>query len=226
MVYQHEHILLRFNGHFGTNVSAVDKWSCGLRFGFAIKGTDYDAGKLQTFVNTAKVAAGVMHATNAMTIGASCFLDTVTGAQIGVLGKYEPAAQMTVISPSTPVGGVGQDTHPWNTALVISLRTQFPRGTSSNGRVYWPATGAAVQAQTGRLSAGAVATRLAAVKTFLDALNTAAGTYDPGMKLIVASNVGGGNTGVVSVIRSDTRLDSIERRENDQLPEWSTASLA
>jgi hypothetical protein len=63
-------------------------------------------------------------------------------------------------------------------------------------------------------------------KIFIDALKSAANTYDAGMKAIVASNVGAGLIQQVTAIRSDERLDSIERRENQQASVWSTAAVA
>jgi hypothetical protein len=63
-------------------------------------------------------------------------------------------------------------------------------------------------------------------KTFFDALNVAANTYSAGTRLIVASNVGGGLHAPVTMIRSDDRIDSIERRENDTPATWSTSTLA
>jgi hypothetical protein len=63
-------------------------------------------------------------------------------------------------------------------------------------------------------------------KTFLDAVNTAAGAYQTGARIVVASNVGVGDMAFVTAIRSDDRMDSIERRENDQPSQWSNATLA
>ena len=226
MVFPHEHILLRFNGHFGTAVSTLDRWSCGIRFGFSNLAPVFDTGKLQTFVNAADAAARTMHATSAMAAGTSTYFDFVAGAQIGVSGKYTPSTQQTILSTSTPIAGVGGPGLPWNSALVISLRTAVPRGRASNGRVYWPAIALLPVASTGRIQGSIVDTRIAAFKTFLEALNTAANTYSTGMKAIVASAVGGGSIQQVTGIRSDERLDSIERRENQQASVWHTAAIS
>lgn len=227
MVYPHEHIVLRFQGHWGTGAGTVlDTWSTGIRFGFPGKGTLYDPVKLQTFVNSAMTAASTFHIANANMCSSECWLDKVTGAQVGVDGKYVPTGQLTVISTGSSVAGLNPTVHSWNTALVISLRTAIPRGRGSNGRVYWPAPNGAIQPATGRLAPASVQTRVNNFKTLLDSLNTAAGVYDAGMKAIVASNVGGGLIAPVTTIRSDERFDSIERRENDQLSVYSTATLA
>jgi hypothetical protein len=226
MVYPQEHILLRFNGHFGAVSSFLDRWSCGLRFGLATAAPVYDAAKLQTFVNSAQTAANTLMTATNVNAGTATFHDYVSGAQIGVLGNYSPTTQVTVISPTTQTAGIGAPINPWNTAHVISLRTNFPRGRGSNGRVYWPCQSLGVAAGTGRLTPTQVNNRLIAFKAFLDALNVAANTYSAGCRLIVASKVGGGVHATVVSIRADDRLDSIERRENDQPSAWSTQALA
>lgn len=226
MVYPVEHILLRFNGHFGSLSAITDKWSVGMRFGKAVSAPAYDPAKLQTLVNAAQTAANTFHGASGSFTGTTTFLDYVAGAQIGVLGRYTPTTQLTIVSPTTSTAGFGTLTCPWNTASVISLRTAIPRGRGSNGRIYWPATAAAVTASTGRVASATVQARVNLFKTFVDALNAAANTYDPGTRLLVASAVGGGVHAPVTSIRSDDRLDSIERRENDQASIWSTAAIA
>lgn len=226
MVFPMEHVLLRFQGHFGTVSSAVDKWSVGMRFGLGASAPAYDASKLQTFVNAAQTAAQTFHAAASTAAGTATFFDQVTGAQIGVLGKYTPPGQLTVLSPFSATAGASSPIHPWNVAHVLSLRTAIPRGRGSNGRVYWPGTGLAVVSTTGRLASATVSNRVGGFKTFVDALNVAANTYSPGCRLLVASAVGGGLHAPVTAVRADDRLDSIERRENDQQSVWQVAALA
>jgi hypothetical protein len=149
----------------------------------------------------------------------------VTGAQIGVLGKYSPATQVTVLSPVTATAGVGVPTQPWNAALVMSLRTAAPRGLASNGRVYWPATAAAIDTATGRVSASTITARINAFRTFINALNTAGNVYSAGMAVVVASAVGGGAIRPVTAVRMDARMDSIERRENGQPSNYSSVAI-
>lgn len=226
MVYPHEHVLLRFNGHFGTSTTFPDRWSVGLRFGLGGSAPAYDAAKLQTFVNAAQTAANTLMAGSSVGASTSCFLDYVSGAQIGVLGNYVPTTQLTVVSPTTTTAGIGTPALPWNSAGVISLRTANPRGRGSNGRVYWPYLAVALGPTTGRVTTATTANRVGSFKTFFDALNVAANTYSAGTRLIVASNVGGGLHAPVTMIRSDDRIDSIERRENDTPATWSTSTLA
>lgn len=227
MVYPHEHILLRFNGHFGSSGTAIaDRWSCNVRMGLPASAPVYDAAKLQTLVNAAQTAGQTFHSGTNSATGTSTFFDQVAGAQIGVSGRYTPTGQLTVLSPLTPQAGIGTPIHPWNVASVFSLRTAIPRGRGSNGRVYWPAISLPVTATTGRVATGVQGLRVTAFKAFLDALNVAGNSYSAGMKVIVASNVGGGLIAYATSVRSDDRIDSIERRENDQPAVWSAAALA
>lgn len=227
VVFPNSHVLLRFNGHFGDVASQTDKWSCGIRLGHQA-GVDpvYDEAKMQQLVNAAKTAAEAFHGLTNVATGTQTFLDSVSGAQIGVLGKYMPTDQQTIWSNLTPKAGVGTPNFPWNVAQVISLRTAVPRGRGSNGRVYWPITAGSVVSTTGRLAGLNTGARVNGFKVFLDALNTAGNAYSTGMKVIVASNVGGGSYNYVTHIRADDRADSIERRENDQPVVWTTATLA
>lgn len=223
MAYPFEHILIRFNGHFGTSSTISDRWSSGLRFGLASSAPAYDAAKLQTFVNACQASANSFMAAAGNQVGTNCFLDYVTGAQIGALGRYSPTTQLTVTSPTTATPGGGTPVLPWNTALVVSLRTAIPRGRGSNGRLYWPGLAFGVSATTGRVVSSSRATAAAA---FLNSLNTAANAYSAGMRVIVASNVAGGIHAPVTSVRVDDRLDTIEARENDQPPNWSIAALS
>lgn len=227
MVYPLEHILIRFNGHFGASATTFsDRWSSGMRFGFTNIAPVYDSAKLQTFVNACQTAANTFMGATNTNAGTNTFMDYVSGAQIGVLGRYTPSTQLTVLSPTTSTPGLGSPINPWNAAHVISLRTSRPRGPGSNGRVYWPCQSLGVAAGTGRLTPTQVQNRLNNAKVFIDACNAAANSYSTGMRLLVASAVGGGAHVPVTSIRADDRLDSIERRENDQPSAWSTAVLA
>ncbi len=226
MVYAQEHILLRFNGHFGSLSTVVDKWSVGVRLGSASLPTPNDPAKLATIAGAAHTAAIAFHSSSAVMAGTNCFYDQCTAATIGPNGKYAPAGALTVFSPSTPTAGSGTASLPWNSASVISLRTAIPRGRGSNGRMYWPALALIVQSATGRVAGSNMQARINAAKTFLDALNVAGAAYTPGTRVLVASNVGLGVNAPVTSIRGDDRIDSIERRENDLPSAWSTATLS
>jgi hypothetical protein len=226
MTYTHKHLYIRLNGGLGGSVSVPnDKWSTGFRI--AVPGADIDLASpaLLTLVNSIHAAAITLHGTVGMLAGTNCNFLYVTGARVGLDGKYDPLGQTTVVSTGLPQAGSGVPGLPFNTALSFGLRTAVPRGYASNGRLYYPFLAGAVTAATGRVSTTAVTNRLAAMKTFLNAVNTAANTYQAGAVLCVMSKVGSGTTQRVLSIRSDDRLDSIERRENDQPSAYSTLTL-
>lgn len=225
MAYANAHIQLRFGGHFGvsaTEGAEADHWSTGLRLGIVGADVPYNATALQTLVEACLDAATSFHASNQSGVGSSCFIGWATAARVGTDGKYLPASALTARKDQTPVAGVGTPHLPWNTALVISLRTDKPRGHASNGRVYWPAVSIALNAADGRVTPSLVDSRLVQFTSLMAGVNAAATAYAQNMRVVVASNVGDGEMRVVTAVRSDTRLDSIERRENAQPPNWIT----
>lgn len=226
MVYANEHILLRFNGHFGASAAPADKWSVGLRLGQANLPVPYDAAKLLTLATAVTTSAQTFHSAAGTAAGTSCYFDQVAAACIGPSGKYVPPGALTILGPYAAQPGVGTAVLPWNSAAVMSLRTTIPRGRGSNGRVYWPALAMTIAPLTGRVAVNTMQVRVNLFKTFLDAVNTAANAYLAGTRVIVASNVGLGLNAVVTGVRADDRMDSIERRENDQPSQWATATLA
>lgn len=68
--------------------------------------------------------------------------------------------------------GTGTATKPFQTSVVISLRSNTP-GASGRGRLYWPALGAAVGVSTLRLTVPTTTAVATAAKTYLDAIETA-----------------------------------------------------
>lgn len=216
MTFQNKHLLIRINGGFGSVAAApIDKWSVGLRIG--IPGTDsmLATPALITLLNAIHTAASTAHAAGTMAAGTATSFTHVQGARVGEDGKYDPQSQLTQVSTGSPIFGTGTPVVPWNTAHSFGLRTSNPRGYASNGRCYWPAIGLQVVSTTGRLSPTQVNNRISAFRTFINAVNVAANTYEAGSGVCVMSAVGAGTTARVTAIRADDRLDSIERREND-----------
>jgi hypothetical protein len=60
----------------------------------------------------------------------------------------------------------------------------------------------------------------------LDGINVAAQVASSGLRLHVMSGKAPGWSALVTGIRADQRMDSIERRENDQPAVWTSLSLA
>jgi hypothetical protein len=64
-----------------------------------------------------------------------------------------------------------------------------------------------------------------AAKVMIDEINDAAQVYATNMRVVVASKTGGIQA-VVTSIRSDERIDSIERRENAAPAVWMTRDIS
>ena len=225
MAFPNAHLLLRAMGNFGPSVATnQEKWSAGLRFGVIGADVNYNATALQVFAEAAHAAFVAFHPGTAVGAGTTCFFTGVSVARVGPDGKYLPTQQETTYSTGLPIAGSPTTVHPWSTANVLSLRTANFRGYASNGRFYYPATGAAIDANTGRISGTNVTNRLNLVKTLFDALNTAAQAYAVNMRVIVASSTGNTAAKVTSV-RQDERLDAIERRENAAPAVWKSVTL-
>lgn len=229
--YNRAHYVFRILGHFGPNATtAREQWSTGFRLGLI--GTDVSLNTdLEPFLETVATPIATFHGSNGALVGSNCWLSELTIARVGLDGKYAPAAQETTRRAyATPTAGIAQPVHSWNSAMVISLRTAFPRGIASNGRTYYPATGIPIDSGTGRVGDAHVTGFVAAAKTMLDAVNTAAGNLlEPLVRVGVFGQdglTGSARVGWVERIRCDNRLDSIERRENDQPSVWQETALA
>jgi len=226
MAYDRQSLYLRILGHFGTSAVSNDQWSVGLHLASPTLGTMPLAG-LTTFLTTIAPAIQTFHAATTTKAGNACFLDRLTVARLGLNGKYEPDTQETTqYDYPAPVSGLLTTVMPWSTALVISLRTTRPRGYASNGRFYYPVTAGTLTNTTGRATSGEVTNYIAGAKTMFDAINTAAGTLQASTRIYVMSGVGAGIAAAVTSIRCDGRFDQQERRENQTVSTYSTATLA
>lgn len=220
-------MLLRIQGHFGASASTVtDRWSTGLRLA-QVGGTDVPDGPYTSFLESIATPISAFHAHSDSNVGTRCWLDELTCAKIGFDGKYYDKQARTEIRPyGSPVAGQGIGTSPWTTTLVTSLRTVATRGYASNGRMYYPATGLSGVQQDGRVASAVVQARLDRFKIMFDAINAAAETQSTGLRIHVLSAVGAGMSLMVTSLRADGRIDSIERRENDLPVVYSTVTLA
>lgn len=117
---------------------------------------------------------------------------------------------------ATPSGGTGTNTHPHGTALVLSLRTPGV-GPSARGRMYWPATGQALQNTDYRIAAAAQTSILSGFKTYLSGLETAIKVTLPNANLTVWSRKSANFFNVTSLQLGNV-LDS-QRRRRDNLSE-------
>jgi len=118
---------------------------------------------------------------------------------------------------ATPLAGSGSTSHPFQTCVVSSLRTAAIGG-SGRGRLYWPATGIAINAPTLRPTSGQISSTLAAVKTYLTSITAAlAPSLTNGPVLSVWSRLHASTSPVNSINMGDV-LD-VQRRRRDALIE-------
>lgn len=123
---------------------------------------------------------------------------------------------------ATPTSGTGTNAHPYQTSVVLSLRTATP-GPSGRGRLYWPGTGAQLNTATLRLAATFNTSAASAAKTYLSGLATAIQATVTGVSPVVWSRKTSLLQPVTSIQVGDV-LDT-QRRRRDTLIE-SIASIA
>jgi hypothetical protein len=140
----------------------------------------------------------------------------VTGARVEarqLLGDLEAIAEGARIPP---VAGTGTAHHPGQTAMVSSLRSTFP-GARGRGRLYWPASGMILDGATLRVSSANVGTVLAAVDTYLSAIEAAVTASVGTVRLCVWSRTGNNVHQITRIMVGDV-LDT-QRRRRDALAE-------
>lgn len=112
--------------------------------------------------------------------------------------------------------GTGTAPHPYQTSAVVSLRSEIAGG-SGRGRVYWPATGCAMDANTLRMSAAVQTSFLNAMNAYLASIETVIDEDIPGSYLCVWSRTKGARYRVTRLTVGDV-LDT-QRRRRDALRE-------
>jgi hypothetical protein len=138
----------------------------------------------------------------------------------------------------TPIsGGGGSATNPPQITLAATLTSDNQRGLASKGRMYLPGISLGVNNATGKITTSFVTSVVANFKTFLDSVNTAAGTSG---KVILASkgrrtqNLGtdgqpiyiDGRSAWVTGCRIGDVLDTQRRRRNGLVETYQTRVLA
>jgi hypothetical protein len=132
-------------------------------------------------------------------------------------------------------GGVGSP-FPAQVALAATLTSDNQRGLAAKGRMYLPGVAVALDSNAGKISSANVGNIATALQTFLDSVNTAAGTSG---RVILASKgrrgltTPGGDTtyvGGVSAWVTGCRVGDVydtQQRRRRQLPEtYQTRVLA
>lgn len=127
--------------------------------------------------------------------------------------------------PVAPIAGTTSPTKPLQSALVLSLRSDYP-GASKRGRLYWPAIGQAISTSSLRVSATDCQNVADAAAVYLDgiagAIKSVLAETDP--LLSVYSPTLGNSEAITSIWVGDV-LD-VQRRRRDEAPEvYSLASF-
>ena len=171
------------------------------------------AGECQaivTAVNAIVIPTGFRNMLNTSTAVTGCRVEARQ-----VTGELEALAEGT---RATAVTGQGPDDHPYQTSIVLSLRSPLA-GASGRGRLYIPATGVATVNTTLRPSAVNVTSYLAGAKGYLQAIQTALTVTVPDSILAVWSRTLGTTLGVTRIQMGDV-LDTQRRRRDAQIENY------
>jgi hypothetical protein len=142
---------------------------------------------------------------------------TVTGVRLEARVQIGGGLEAQAEAPrAVPVPGTGATTHPIQTALVASLRTDFP-GPSNRGRLYFPGTGASLVSGSSRYTTANMNSFILGVKALLNGINTSIQPTLGPNTLVVWSRTGGSVNAVTSLRAGD--VPDVQRRRRDQLVE-------
>lgn len=117
---------------------------------------------------------------------------------------------------AVPTFGAGSAPHPFQAAIVSSLRTAHA-GASGRGRLYWPALGMTLGTSTARPTTATVTSFLSGVKTYLSGIEGAIEVTLTGVTLVVWSRKLPDIFPVTAIQVGDV-LD-VQRRRRDSLIE-------
>lgn len=177
--------------------------------------TQIEAQTMATACAAVSVPAGVTQIMSTSTM--------LTGVRVEARRWDGTLAAQAEALKGTPTAGAGAAGNPYQTSLVLSLRTGGIGG-SGRGRLYWPCTGLTIQPTTLRPSTTNVTSTLAGMKTYLTSLGTALNaSLTNAPVLSVWSRVGASTTPVNNLLMGD--VTDVQRRRRDQLVE-SYQSLA
>lgn len=129
-------------------------------------------------------------------------------------GELEVLAEAT---KATPTPGSGAQAHPFQTAIVCSLRTTTPGG-RGRGRLYWNATGQAINTSDLRVASATTTSIVAGFKTFLSGMSAAIVTPVGGSAPLAVWSRLNSTLAPVTELRVGNVLDT-QRRRRDALTE-------
>jgi hypothetical protein len=173
--------------------------------------TSAESLAIATAVNAIVVPTGLRNVLSGIT--------SFTGIRVEARARDGVLESQAEVTKAAPVNGGGALAHPYQTSWVTSLRSGYP-GARGRGRLYWPATGIAMNASTLRADAAALTSALSGVKTYLTAIGAAVAVSAGPADLVVWSRTGNAFHKITS-LRSGDILDT-QRRRRDALAESYT----
>jgi hypothetical protein len=191
----------------GEEWSVNPVYSVGGDFGVPVSATQ--ANTIATAIAAVVVPTGLLQAMSTST--------NVLGCRVEARGLDGALESLAEANKAVATAGTGASPHPYQTSAVISLRTATP-GASGRGRLYWPATAAAIDTASLRITAAFHPTLLAAAKTYLSGIETAIEATLTGVALAVWSRLGTGSVSVVTSLNVGNVFD-VQRRRRDTLVE-------
>ena len=201
---------------YGTMPSG-EEWSVNPCFSLPGAGVTVSPAQIQA-VAVAAAAVSVPSTMMVMMV-AACDVTGVRAEARSIGGALESQADAAKAAPQL---GTGTGRLPFQAAWVLSLRTAAV-GARGRGRLYWPATGVSLSAQTLRPVSADVATYLTGWQTYLTNLRNAVASVITGADLAVWSRAGN-QLNEVNVIQVGDVLDT-QRRRRDALVETYQQTL-
>lgn len=146
---------------------------------------------------------------------------TLTGCRVEARSSSGALENVVERTKTTPVAGTGSMDHPYQTSVVLTLKTATA-GASGRGRLYWPGTAITLDAPSLRIYSGAVSNVLAASSSYLTQILTAIRATTPESSLVVFSRT----KNLLSLVNALSVGDiaDVQRRRRDALVENVTTS--
>ena len=189
-------------------------WSVNPVFSVEPPGLTLTFADLQS-IATAAAAVGVPTDLRTLNV-AGVTVNTIRVEARTITGVLEGLAEAAVSSPSF---GQGAAKLPYQSSVVLSLRTTTPGG-RGRGRLYWPSTAVSLLDTTLRISTPTPANIANAAKTYLSGIRTAVRTVIPLSNLVVWSRASLNTHNVSSLLVGD--IVDTQRRRRDALSEAFT----
>lgn len=148
---------------------------------------------------------------------------TVTGCRVEARTVSGTLQALSEAVRATPILGSGTAPHPYQTSMVVSLRSPLA-GASGRGRLYVPATGIPIATANLRPVTADVTTFLSGTKTYLASITSAVTSQVPDAILAVWSRTLGTTLGVTRIQMGNV-LDTQRRRRDAQIENYQELAI-